>query len=1429
MKKIIASIFFLSIFLINPAKASHIAGGDLSYVCLGNNQYQINLNLFVDCLGFDPGATQTITFTSTCGQTMTTTVNVLNPGGTEISQLCPTQLNNSTCNGGSLPGMWVFNFTGTVTLAPPCDTWTAQWNVCCRNNAVLNLVNASSFGSYIEATINSVTAPCNNSPSFTSQPIPYVCQGQAVNYSYGVVETDGDSLYYSLVNALDYDFGTGTSTNLAYNPGYSASSPIPGITIDPLTGMLTFTPTTLGNFVVVVLVEEFDAAGNLIGTVMRDIQFIVQNCSNIVPDAGAGAITGMTGTAVQTGPFSIELCEGSNFTFNATFTDVNSADSLFIISNLASVLPGSVITTSGSNPLVATISWTAPGGTANTNTTFSITVNDGACPVPGQQTFVYDIQVQPRTLGGIDQIICGPQSATFAATGGSIFNWAVISGDPIVIGTNFSCNPCDNPVATPSVTTVYEVTSDLSGTCVNKDTVTVTVVPDFSFTTTQSTASLCLDQSVQFNVSGSPAGTYDFYWTPSTDLDDDSIANPTATINTAGTFTYYVNITSPFGCQKKDTVTALVQPAIRTIANSDTVLCGNQSANLSATGGTTFNWTVLSGPPIVVGTNFSCNPCANPVATPTDTTTYIVTSDLTGTCINIDTVTVFVTPDYTFTTTQSTATSCLANPIQLNTVVNPTGTYGYSWSPATYLSSTTIPNPVATITTPGTYNYYVAITNSVGCVKLDTTIITIIPSYPPDPTLSYTSAACLGDSIQLHANFGAAVPAVCGVSPVGCSGAVAGTVGAGNGSNTTTTYPAPYGNWYTSVRQQYLYTAAELNAAGITGGKIEQIDFNVVSINGISTYHNFSIGMTCTNLTSFPSSATDFEPGIMTVFPAATYNVTTGWNAHPFTGSFEWDGISNVIVQVCFSELNPGSNYTNNCITTNDATTYVSTIYSLSDSDEQCSTLNPFPQTAMAHPQIRFHHCGGTADTANFTYLWSPNPLIASPTSQSTGAFVPGDTTYTLVVTDNMSGCADTSTISVIALPPATFTLTVGADVTVCPGTPTTLSASGASTYVWSPAATLSNPSIANPVATTNTTTTYTVTANVPCAPTQVDSITVNAVNSVILNVDAGSNVSVCPGASTTLNATGATSYTWSPATALSSTTIANPVSSPMTTITYTVTGTAACADPVSDVVTVTAANSVILTVDAGEDITACPGVPNVLTATGATNYTWSPATALSNTTGATTVSGATSTITYTVTGTAACADPVTDSVTVNVLTATPLVVTAGPDGAVCVDEPLLLNSTTTGGFGGNVFNWSIISGIITDTISGSNQANATVMATQEGVNMYEIMVMDLCGNFSSDTVIYEVTNDCQVIIPNVFTPNGDGINDEFKVKSNGLVSYSISIFNRWGHKVFESTDQDQGWNGSGSSDGTYFYILKAKTRNETEYDKQGYIQLLSN
>ncbi len=1083
--------------LVQNVKASHIAGGDLSYTCLGNNQYQINLNLFVDCLGFDPGAQQTIDFTSTCGGTATMSVDVTNPGGTEISQLCPSQINNSTCNGGNLPGMWVFHFTGIVTLSPQCDTWTMSWTTCCRNAAILNITGADNFGSYIQATLNSITDSCNNSPSFTSQPIPYVCANQQVVYNYGIVETDGDSLYYSLIDAMDAG-----GVILTYAPGYSAAAPIPGITIDQTTGLLTFTPTTLGNFVVVILVQEYDNSGNLIGTVMRDIQFVVQSCTNIVPDPTAGVISGLTGTAVQTGPFALELCEGSTFNFNAVYTDSNPGDSLTLISNISTVLPGSTFIVTGANPLTATISWAAPAGSANTNTAFSVTVNDGACPIPGQQTFVYDINVLTRTLAGPDIIICGAQTATLNGTGGNVFTWNAISGPAIAVGTNFSCNPCANPIASPAITTTYEVVSDLSGTCLNKDTITVTVVPDFTESITQS-----------------------------------------------------------------GTITCLMQ-----------------------------------------------------------------------------------------------------DPIQLHVIVSPIAPgYTYLWSLTALLDNYTIPNPTTSSTTPGTHTYVVTVTSPDGCVKKDTTSVTITPSYAPNP-IAYGSdtLACPGDTIQLGVTFGTSIPSVCGINSVGCSAPLNATIGTGTATNTATDWPAPYGNWYTSAKHQFLFKASELIAAGITGGKIDQLDFNVTLINGITLYHEYTINMGCTNATALST----WISGLYNVYTPKNYSVVTGWNSHPFDNAFEWDGISNVIVEICFTEGPSYPNYTQNCLSPYTATSFVSCLYSFSDITAQCPDLTNFINTASNRPNTKFYFCGGAPDSSRYTYNWFPPAGIVNTHGQTTEAILPGQTQYYVIVTDTVSGCLDTA-------------------------------------YFY-----------------------------------------VNATTPTPLVVEAGNNVTICPGTPTTLTASGATNYSWSPTTALSNNNTASTIASPSTTITYTVTGTADCA-----------------------------------------------------------------------------VAPAKDSVTVNVLNGPTLMVSAGADQEVCGPDPFYLSATSSGGDGGNSYTWTILSGTSTDSIHNPNSSTANVIPTAEYTNTYQVTVVDSCGNTATDMVIVTTFLACKLNIPNVFTPNGDGVNDYFLISGVGLKSYSLTIFDRWGKKVFESDNVLKSWDGKNENDGTYYYLIKAESVGGKQFDEKGFVQ----
>ena len=116
----------------------------------------------------------------------------------------------------------------------------------------------------------------------------------------------------------------------------------------------------------------------------------------------------------------------------------------------------------------------------------------------------------------------------------------------------------------------------------------------------------------------------------------------------------------------------------------------------------------------------------------------------------------------------------------------------------------------------------------------------------------------------------------------------------------------------------------------------------------------------------------------------------------------------------------------------------------------------------------------------------------------------------------------------------------------------------------------------------------------------------------------------------------------------------------------------------------------------------------------------------------------------------------------------------------------------------------------------------------------YTVSVNDGSGCAkTSTTEVLDLQLDCEffIFIPSVFTPNGDGQNDEFIIQLKGLEFISLEIYDRWGLKLFESTQKNKGWDGrtttgSEATDGTYFFILNYKKADES-IAKKGTLTLL--
>jgi gliding motility-associated-like protein len=127
---------------------------------------------------------------------------------------------------------------------------------------------------------------------------------------------------------------------------------------------------------------------------------------------------------------------------------------------------------------------------------------------------------------------------------------------------------------------------------------------------------------------------------------------------------------------------------------------------------------------------------------------------------------------------------------------------------------------------------------------------------------------------------------------------------------------------------------------------------------------------------------------------------------------------------------------------------------------------------------------------------------------------------------------------------------------------------------------------------------------------------------------------------------------------------------------------------------------------------------------------------------------------------------------------------------------------------------------------------NVQVYHKFPSAGVFNVVLTVTDNNKCVDSVSHSVTTYDLFIVPNVFTPNNDGQNDNFIVTSNGIVRFSIEIFNRWGNRVFRRTDVEQivwdGFNPEGTlvSPGTYFYVITPGDGTGTYEPLNGYITI---
>ncbi len=385
----------LTLLFVNKAFATHIYGGDLTYSWVSGNVYNIKLTLYGDCAGQSypdlKNGSPIINIYRSNSLVSSIQLKIDTSAIEEVTPVCKAEANNTTCKGGTVPGIVRYIYNNTFILNSTSTRWRFVFagemgggKQAGRSNATTNLSAPGVM--YLESVLNN-TIGNNNSPAFTSVPTPFFCVNQNQDYNQGAVDADQDSLYFSLTPALD------KGTAMAYSSGYSATKPLSVVTgtfkFSNNTGQITFTPDIGQSSIVVNRIDEY-RNGVLVGSSMREMSFIVfNNCNNSAPsfqinkDSVKGA--GIDGTTLYS-------CLGTRaISFALEPTDKNGDDITIIATNLPNEAAFDISGNGGKKPK-ATFYWNTAMLPKGTHTMY-VNMKDNGCPLSSNQTQAITINI----------------------------------------------------------------------------------------------------------------------------------------------------------------------------------------------------------------------------------------------------------------------------------------------------------------------------------------------------------------------------------------------------------------------------------------------------------------------------------------------------------------------------------------------------------------------------------------------------------------------------------------------------------------------------------------------------------------------------------------------------------------------------------------------------------------------------------------------------------------------------------------------------------------------------------------------------------------------------------------------------------------------------------------------------------------------------
>lgn len=668
--------------------------------------------------------------------------------------------------------------------------------------------------------------------------------------------------------------------------------------------------------------------------------------------------------------------------------------------------------------------------------------------------------------------------------------------------------------------------------------------------------------------------------------------------------------------------------------------------------GVTYSWTPTLG--------LSDATVANPIANPTTTTTYTLTAtQIVGGCTATDTAVVTVTispPNATAGNDFTKSCTSFVNGNKIGSASEPG--ISYSWTPSTGLSDSTISDPIANPDITTTYTL-TAVNTATGCSVTDTVLVTV-------------------NTVNSIANAGADFTKTCTANQNGK------TIGAEPLPDTQYAWSPVTGlsaaNIANPVANPSVTTTYTLETTNtVSGCKTTDTVLVTVDITGPSANAGMPFTKTCTQFPDGKEIGSQPELG-----------TTYSWSPSAgLSSTIISNPIANPTITTTYTVT--ATNSSTGCIASDSVTVSVYSTIPIADAGTD------FTKSCIANSSGKTIGADALAGTV---YSWSPSAGLSNANISNPIANPTETTVYTLTATNLESSCVATDQV-IVTVDTSVPEANAGSDFTKsCTQNPSGASIGAAPIagllYNWSPSTGLSDPTVSNPTANPNVSTTYTLTTTSVangCINSDTVLVTVDTANPV---ADAGADFTkTC-----TSNPSGkiigtspvaGNTYSWSPATGLSSASISNPLANPTVTTVYTLTVTSINGCSATDEIVVTVNNTYPSSGAAGTDKTISCSVPTVSIgsiAEAETTYSWSPTTGLSNASISNPTASPAVTTTYTLTATnMASGCQSTDSVTVtvnNTLPAAPIPVIGYQPSCNIPSGKIILNGLPSG-------NWTLI------------------------------------------------------------------------------------------------------------------------------------------